>query len=453
MKPLHSIFLISLILTVSACGGSDSNDSSDNENSSPLISLNATEVTISVGEELVLDASSTSDADNDSLTFSWSADVTIESPDSSIIYVSDLAEGTYVFTVTVTDGTDEVSESVNVAVVGSSAVIEATNLSTGSIAAPTFVYYDLETASTIELTETEAMSNDDWDIAFNRTDVYLNQYASTPVSLYFLNNVDAFYDDEGNPVLETFINATPSTELAAFENLVVDIPEDAVFKTDEVSNAISDFYIYDPVSHSTSANSDAYFVVSSDNALTKFYVTEIIQDGFGFSSITFGTSYQAEGESLFAQENLMSVDASTCTDNLYVDFDTNLLVGIDDAWDIQIPCSDGLADYEINIATDALVIAGNYENLEGIDDENFPFYDWSGNSAELLAIATYGDSRSIYGWGEYGVNGGHVFWPNYAAYVIQTGTTQYKFQVTNYYDSETGASGSYSIRYQQITTD
>lgn len=59
-------------------------------------------------------------------------------------------EGEYVFTVT--DGTDEVSENVNVIVTGA-VVIEAANLLTGSIAEPMFAYYDLEAVSVIELTE------------------------------------------------------------------------------------------------------------------------------------------------------------------------------------------------------------------------------------------------------------------------------------------------------------
>ncbi len=453
-----SVIFSSLIFT--ACGGgSSNNDDSEPDNPAPVtgnaapeITLGSNTVDITVGESAILDASGTTDADGDTLTFTWSGDATIESPSESVTSVTGLSVGSYIFTVTVSDGTNEVSDTVDVNVSGPT-VVETTNLATGTIAAPEFAYYDLETASELVLTEEEAATNAEWDIAFKRTDVYLNSTAATPVTLYFLDNVDEFYGEDNAVVVERFINATAETELAAFESISTDISDDAIFNTDEVENAISDFYIYNPINHTTSANTEAYFIVSSDDALTKFNVTELVQDGFGLSSITFNTAYQADGESVFAESETLAVDATTCTEDLYIDFDSNTLVSDQDGWDIHMPCADGLANYEINLADDAMALSVDYGDLDGINDANFPFYPWTENESEALAIVAHGDDRSNYGWGEYGVNGGHVIWPNFATYIIQTASGQYKFQITSYYDTDTGASGSYSIRHQLIINE
>lgn len=356
------------------------------------------------------------------------------------------------------DGGNSVSDQINTAdgtkdtpSLDSNPIIETSYLATGSIMSPATVYYDLETFSKLDLTDDEATANDDWDIAFRRTDVYLNNMASTPVTLYFLDNLGEFYDADGNINIEKFTNSTPTTELNAFANLATDISTEANFNTDEVRNTISDFYQYDPVVHITSANSEVYFIVSSDNALTKFHVTELVQDGFGLSSITFNTFYQADGKSLFSDSTSLTVDARGCTDNLYIDFDNLKVTTADDAWDIHLPCGDGLAEYEINLADDARALSGDYSELVGIDDQSISFYDWSENKTKVLAIDAFGDQRSSYGWGEYGINGSNVIWPNFAAYIIQTETARYKFQITSYYDPDTGVSGSFSVRHQLIT--
>ncbi|MCP4233989.1 MAG: hypothetical protein GY770_10480, partial [Aestuariibacter sp.] len=46
--------------------------------------------------------------------------------------------------------------------------------STGSTSEPVTVYFDLDTQSTVELTDEEAASDTTWDIAFRRTKVWLN---------------------------------------------------------------------------------------------------------------------------------------------------------------------------------------------------------------------------------------------------------------------------------------
>ena len=327
-----------------------------------------------------------------------------------------------------------------------------TNLSTGSIQAPKFAYYDIDTASELMLTEEEAAANNEWDIAFRRTKVFLNNHTDPAVSLYFLENVDEFYNTEGRAVVDRFVNATAETELPLFENLNAVIPEDdSSFVTDTQEPTIKGYYIYNPADHTVAANPNAVFIVDSDEAMTQFSVTNLEQNGFGMNSITLSAGYQATGESTFAAAQTLTIEATACGDSVYVDFDTLTTVGENNDWDIAIPCENNLLDFAINIADDAQAIGNqSFSKVDGIDSANAPFFPWLGNVSDSLAYVEAGDERSTYGWGEYGVNGGNILWPNYATYIIKTNAGYYKFQITNYYHTESFASGAYSVRHQLI---
>ena len=80
--------------------------------------------------------------------------------------------------------------------------------STGSTSEPQTVYFDLDTQQTLALTDTEAATNTEWDIAFRRTNVFMNTAQEVPVSLYFTGNNGDFYDDNGTPVADMFLAAT-----------------------------------------------------------------------------------------------------------------------------------------------------------------------------------------------------------------------------------------------------
>lgn len=336
----------------------------------------------------------------------------------------------------------------------SDTVVQAQNLSTGTVTEPNFVYYDLDTESVVTLTEEEAETNQDWDIAFQRTKVYLNRFADTPVGLYFTENTDEFYDDTGAPVVDRFVNATAETELEAFTSMAITLPEDSEFQTDAGDPAIDDWYIYDFMTHTVTPDAETYFMVEADAGYAKFHVTNLVQSGFGMSSISLGVAYQSDSATEFASEQSVTVTSASCGDDVYVDLDTATEVSATDDWDITLPCSDALMDFEINIAADARAINDpTYSELDAVDPNAVSFYPWIDNVDVTFAITQHGDSRSRYGWGDYGVNGGHLFWPNFSVYVIKTASAYYKVQITSYYDTETSASGSYSFRFEEVEAE
>lgn len=332
-------------------------------------------------------------------------------------------------------------------------VIEETNLSTGSVQEPVAVFYDLDTESVVDITEEESETNQDWDISFKRSSVSINRFSDTPVSLYFTGNTSDFYDEEGEPIVERFINATPSTELDAFIAMDVSIPDESEFHSDVGEDAISDWYIYNFSNHTVTADDETYFIVDSDSTYTKFRVTELVQNAFGLDSITFGAASHSSEEETFANEESLMVEASNCDGAVYIDFETLAVVTAEDAWDIMLPCDENnLISLSISIAEDAMAInnAAYTTTLDGIAASSAPYYPWVANVDITYAYKAYGDENSGYGWGDYGVNGGHTLWSNYAIYIIKTESAYYKFQITSYYDTDTSASGSYSFRYMEI---
>lgn len=82
----------------------------------PVVVLASDEMSITEGDALTLDASASYDPDGDQLTFQWSGEGSIEDPASASTRVTGLTEGSYTFTVIVSDGNSEVEKEVEVEV-------------------------------------------------------------------------------------------------------------------------------------------------------------------------------------------------------------------------------------------------------------------------------------------------------------------------------------------------
>lgn len=83
----------------------------------PVAEVATTDVVITEGETVTLDASSSRDADGDEITFAWSGAGVIADATAAMTTVSSLTAGDHVFTVTVSDGELEATAMVNVKVI------------------------------------------------------------------------------------------------------------------------------------------------------------------------------------------------------------------------------------------------------------------------------------------------------------------------------------------------
>lgn len=323
-------------------------------------------------------------------------------------------------------------------------------LSTGSVSEPVFAYFDLETMSTVTLTDEEAATDTTWDIAFKRSGVYLNNASETPVSAYFTGKNADFFDADGNAVSESFVNATPETELENFTSVTADdIPADeAMFVADVTNNIINDWYNYDSTTHQVSAASDKYFIVNSDETLTKFSVSDLTQAGFSLSDITISYANQTAADTAFATTtSTIEVNASEVCGGfgaVYLDFDLGQAVAEGDNWDVTLSCnSDNTGvNFAINIADDATAMQDFDNYYDAVDVAAINYYDFQNNE---YTIKAFGANP----WYQYGVNGGHTLWSQYGVYLIKTDTATYKLQITSYYDSE-NVSGNISFRAESL---
>ncbi|MHC6647340.1 HmuY family protein [Alteromonas sp. HB246098] len=318
--------------------------------------------------------------------------------------------------------------------------------STGSTSEPVAVYFDLDTQTQLTLTEEEAATDTTWDIGFKRTSVFLNTHQEAAVSLYFTGNNSDFYDDTGAPVSELFLNATADSELDDYLAVTQsDIPEAEAFSTDTETQVIGDtFYNYDFTTHVVTPNEETYYIVSSDSNYTKFHVTDIVTEGRGIGEITLGVMHQSvlDGQSTFADEIALTVDAVGCSDAVYVDFDMQQVVTQADGWDLSIPCADGAGEFTLSIADDATVLRTDAETYDGVDTEAAQFYGFSEETVSEYAMSSHNwyfyDSTS------------HLLYSQFGVYLIQAGDSTYKLQITSYYDEE-GASGAYSFRADPLS--
>lgn len=325
--------------------------------------------------------------------------------------------------------------------------------STGTSSEPKSIYFDLETGAVLELTDEAAATDSQWDIAFKRTEVSLNTHTDNTVGTYFTTINSDFYDDAGNAISEMFLNATADAELDNYLAVgVIDLPNEDGYSYDSEEYVIGDkFYNYDLTTHQVSAADDVYFVVSSDNAYTKFRAKSLTTSGRTLATITLGIQHQSalDGETEFAEEFELELDAVSCDTGIYVDFDLAEPVGQDDAWDIRLPCltDSGVtgADFQIFIADEASALVDTTNSYLGVDSEAEQYYGFKSNLTEVKAFTANP-------WYQYNLNGGHLLWSQYGVYLIKTNTANYKLQVTSYYD-ESGISGNYSFRFDAISTD
>lgn len=322
--------------------------------------------------------------------------------------------------------------------------------STGSASAPAFVYYDLDAGTALELTEAEAEANDDWDIAFRRTNVYLNFNATTPVVAYFTNNNSDFYDTDGEPVVDRFVNATAESELEDFTAVTTaDIPADEAFSSDAEELIIGGaFYSYDMQTHTVSAADDQYFIVQSDGNFSKIRAKSLTTAGRTLSELTLGIAFQnvAMGDEAFMAEQDVIVDAVNCEADLYIDLDTAMVVEQSDDWDVRLPCvtvaADTGAGFEMHIADDASATIDSDNSITGVDPERTFEYSFESNIQQIRVFDEHP-------WYEYSLQGNHLLWSQYGVYLIKTATATYKLQIVSYYNND-GTSGNYSFRYQAL---
>lgn len=317
--------------------------------------------------------------------------------------------------------------------------------STGSISESNFVYFDLDTGATVDLTEEQAATDTTWDIAFKRTSIFLNaNNADNPVSAFDTGNNADFWDADGKPVVASFTAATPDSELQDYLDVTAaNIPaDDTEYKNDVTESILDGFYNYDMTTHQVSAAADKFYVVKHGETFSKFNVTGLTQNSFSASDITLNISYDfAEAIELTLNAEAECGDAS----HVYVDFATLSAVAADATYDVAIPCAEaGGFDFALEL-NESAVAYQDFQNTIADAETAGTYAAYGYFKSNEYTIAAFGDMN----WYAYGIEGNHKLWSKYGVYIIKTGDKHFKFQVTSYYDAD-GNSGNYSFRADEL---
>lgn len=351
-----------------------------------------------------------------------------------------------------------------------SALIDAT---AGGLGAPPtdpknkYTHFSFSTGQVIDLSDADAPTSTDWDIAFKRSSIKLNGGISgkKAVAGFFTGNNAEAYDADGKPIRGWFESATAETELPDFDGVTAaQIPVDFEFKADKLILAIKNdgsnesWFLYDSSSHTVSANPDQWWVVKSagGDSYAKFHVTGI-EKTTGERRITIEAKVQPVGATVFGDlhSHILSIPISGGTAAL--DFDaTNMIVdpSVVPGWDLKVEYDSAVREYRIRVnggvsgpgKGGAMALGNNPDSVtNGADRSQAPHYFDDKTGGIFADAATT--------WNAYNITGtDHKLWPNDRVYLIKSGADVFKLQILGYYHPQTTESGWYTIRYEKLTS-
>ncbi len=321
----------------------------------------------------------------------------------------------------------------------------------------------------------------EWDIALKRYDIIINEDSE----MALIADQAEFYDDCGEPVVETFVNATADGELEHLTDAVAADDED--YSVAEITYAISNnytdedaFIAYDydfttsTGSHGLVAADDNFWLVRSaeGTAYAKFRVTQIYDaetypdyDVNGYDTAIFELQIASDSNSAFGSTVTWNVATDDAVGEGCYDIDGSAEVDCSsDDWDIKY-------DNElITVGTRATPnptirlrsgISGSgsaaalgpydYANIEKIEsavqdveEDAFDIAVENWNFAAMIDARGSVFSDSL--WYAYDLQENHSFWPNYRVYHVRDDEAGAFIQVTNYYNDD-GTSGFINLRY------
>ena len=332
-----------------------------------------------------------------------------------------------------------------------------------------YVYINLDTNTELSLTAEQAASSTDWHVAFRRFSVQLNGGASGPgaVAGAIADAQTDFYDAGGDPLVSVFTNATPESELSAFE---ATLAAPGSWATDSVvtqlrgtSSTDGGWYLYNPMNGVMSANTENGWLIRSGegNSYARMRAQELTfatRSGNGVESFEFAFDVQVPGTDQLTGSATFSGSIPPAGGEVCFDFDA----------DANVACSGTLWDVKIAFfGRDFYLRSNGGVSGEGAGAVFGPF-EWDELSAWTSAtiepsgssvVARYQEdvTSGIFdesSWYAYNLTGAHRLWPNYAVYLIDTNQAddaapQYALQITGYYDA-TGASGYPRLRWRRI---
>ncbi|TVP56775.1 MAG: hypothetical protein EA349_07620 [Halomonadaceae bacterium] len=341
-------------------------------------------------------------------------------------------------------------------------------------------YSDLTGIDLLTGETTQDLENGTWDIALQRFNVVkLNGRGDNPVSAALANEQSAFYQN-GDPVRNVFVNATPDAYAADLRYPYQ--PEDLMFMSESFQPAFGEWrewatyrsdlpaqrngggYVTANESHYwvVQSSEDAYFVVQLLDNDEPLFDTRDGDASFDQAGITLAvTPMQADGSFDTTQSELLSGDLDEPRGTVYLDLDTlssshSANAGWDIAYSVETSASGfgsgavgvlrlngGVSGEEnVGLHVDSPFAASDLAELDGTD-QGFGF-SFNSDSVENPFTANE--------YFRYGVDGGHRLWPNFRVFAVdldgdpETTDDIVLVQAVHYYHPDSGESAHITLR-------
>ncbi|MCH8531238.1 MAG: hypothetical protein LAT65_10315 [Saccharospirillum sp.] len=293
----------------------------------------------------------------------------------------------------------------------------------------------------------EVADSEDWDIAVNRLSVRSNP---ARVELALAASQDHFYNGD-DPSVNVFTNATAGSEL---EHLLAlyDLSE-LDFESERVDAAIgrdgTEFYHYNFMTHTVSANDDAWWVLRSSggDAFAKLNVTDV---RYAAGSLSMEADFYVQGadESSFSESAVTwtaTVNGSEC-----FDFVAAEVVGCDQShWDIQLK----VEGHSFSLLTNGGISGPGQGGVHGVLTQAQVEAVTNGKSLITHQFSQDRGDNAVTqnSWYAYNLLGSHGIWPNYRVYVAKNLDTDVvtAFQLIGYYN-EADVSGYVTVRFVEV---
>ncbi|MCJ8313741.1 MAG: hypothetical protein HRU38_16655 [Saccharospirillaceae bacterium] len=288
--------------------------------------------------------------------------------------------------------------------------------------------------------------SEDWDLKLKRASIT----GSAASSIALANTPAGYYDTDNKAIKSSFESADETQEALALAT-AYDLTT-LNYINDELVYAIDNsWYNYNHGTHAITAQPQNWFIVANDDysdfakmhtksydSTSKTFTFELFtqlsaESTFSTTPVTFDVSF-SDQDVCFSLSNQTTVDCDTQEYDIHA---------ITTAHSIDLKLAGGTYHLALDqAAVDAIT------STTDISENAGDLYHYFRSDAVKGAL-------SENSWYAYGLNGGHVLWPNFRTYVIDTDTTddtsaQYTFQIANYYDGATGTSAVIKINFEAV---
>ena len=207
-----------------------------------------------------------------------------------------------------------------------------------------YSYFSFATGAEVDLQDDEAENSNAWDIAFKRTSIIVNSQVAKAA---LVAAQDSFYDQDGNPIKASFINASAETEAQKFIDITANGIANAEFKADAPVPALTDWYNYNFQTHAVTANTANYYLIQNaeNDNVSIFNMKEIVSAGRSAASYTvqfFNNEAAQDADFFFPQTGTEFIADFTSQSEVCYDLDTQSQLDCasnPNTWDLRFDSS------------------------------------------------------------------------------------------------------------------